>query len=126
MKAGVADQLEKARESCDAAGLMLERGYHAFAASRAYYSLFYIAQALLLDRNLSFSSHSGVIGAYGREFAKTQLLDPKFHKYLIQAQDIRNLADYGASKNLTIDQAEMLIQWANEFLDAAQQFLAHE
>jgi uncharacterized protein (UPF0332 family) len=41
-----------------------------FAASRAYYSLFYIASALLLSRGLSFSSHSGVIANFGKEFAR--------------------------------------------------------
>jgi uncharacterized protein (UPF0332 family) len=124
MKSGVADLLNKAEESTGAAEVMFERGYPVFSASRAYYSLFYVAQALLLERGLSYSSHGGVIGAYGREFSKTQLFDPKFHKYLIQAQDIRNMADYGTSNNVTAEQAQSLIQWAKEFLEAARAFLA--
>jgi uncharacterized protein (UPF0332 family) len=63
--------------------------------------MFYAAQALLLDRELSFSSHSAVIGAFGREYAKTAVLDPKFHRYLIDAQDFRNLGDYAIGPGVT-------------------------
>ena len=51
--------LEKAKRSQKAAAKLLRDGDIDFAASRAYYSLFYIASALLLSRGLSFSSHSG-------------------------------------------------------------------
>jgi len=36
-------------------------------------------ETLLLSKGLTFSSHSAVIAAYGKGFAKTGLLDPKFH-----------------------------------------------
>ncbi len=38
------------------------------AASRAYYAVFHSLQAVLLTRGLSFSRHSGVKGAFNREF----------------------------------------------------------
>jgi len=47
--------------------------------------MFYIAQALLSTKDLSFKSHGEVISAYGKNFAKTGLLDPKFHSGLIRA-----------------------------------------
>jgi uncharacterized protein (UPF0332 family) len=71
----------------------LDQGYTDFAASRTYYAMFYIAEALLLTKGLSFSSHAAVIAAYGKEFSKTGLLDEKFHRYLI-AQDFRSQGDY--------------------------------
>ena len=33
--------------------------------------MFYCAQAMLLTKNLSFSSHKGVISAFGEHFVKT-------------------------------------------------------
>lgn len=39
--------------------------------SRAYYAMFYLAQAFRLEKQLEFSSHAGVISAFGREFGKT-------------------------------------------------------
>jgi uncharacterized protein (UPF0332 family) len=62
--------LLKSHESLDAAQLLNAQGYANVAASRAYYAMFYAAQALLLERGFSFSSHSAVIAAFGREIAK--------------------------------------------------------
>ena len=49
--------LEKARRSFAAADLLLGEGDAAFAASRAYYGYFYVAEALLLSEGLRFSRH---------------------------------------------------------------------
>lgn len=37
--------IDKARESLDAARLLLEEGFAGFAAARAYYTMLYLAQA---------------------------------------------------------------------------------
>jgi uncharacterized protein (UPF0332 family) len=124
MKDEIKVLLQKARESLQAAELLKQEGYLGFAASRAYYALFYVAEALLLDRGLSFSSHSAVIAAFGKEFAKTGVLDPKFHRYLIDAQDIRNVGDYGIGSSVTLDQVQEVLCWAQEFLSAAEKILS--
>jgi uncharacterized protein (UPF0332 family) len=82
MKPEVESLLEKAQESRDAAELLRQESYPDFAASRAYYALFYTAEALLLERGLAFSRHSAVIAAFGKEFAKTSTLSPRFHRFL--------------------------------------------
>ena len=69
--------IEKAKRSQKAASNLFKDGDIDFAASRAYYSLFYVASALLLSRGLSFSSHSGVIANFGKEFAKTGASQPQ-------------------------------------------------
>ena len=50
--------LEKARRSLDASKNLMERGDYDFSISRAYYSMFYCAEALLLTKDLKFSKHS--------------------------------------------------------------------
>ena len=123
MKPPVGSLLEKARESRDAAELLRQEDYPDFAASRAYYALFYIAEALLLERDLAFSSHSAVIAAYGKEFAKTGTLSPKYHRYLIDAEDLRNVGDYGVGSVVTDAQVQELLGWVDEFLTAAEAYL---
>jgi uncharacterized protein (UPF0332 family) len=49
------DLLVQARDSLSAAKILDAQGYHGFAASRAYYTMFYIAEALLLGRGLAYS-----------------------------------------------------------------------
>ena len=48
--------------------------------------MFYIAEAFLVGENLSFSKHSAVISKFGELFARTSKIDPKFHRYLINAK----------------------------------------
>lgn len=123
MNADVAALLAKAARSRRAAALLAQEDYLDFAAARAYYALFYIAEALLLAEGLAFSSHAALIAGYGKAFAKTQRLDPRFHRYLIDAQDIRNLGDYGVGTGVSRSQVTDLLVWVDEFLAAAQAFL---
>jgi uncharacterized protein (UPF0332 family) len=115
--------LDKAVENLRAAELLVSQGFHEIAASRGYYALFYIAEALLLRRGLHFSSHSAVIAAYGKEFAKTGDLDPKFHQYLIKSQEIRQTSDYSYTETVSSISADQVLIWAREFLSAAESFL---
>lgn len=78
--------LKLADESHEVAKALVEIGHPRFSATQSYYTIFYLAQALLLTKGLTFSKHSAVVAAYGKKFAKTGLLDPKFHLYMIQAQ----------------------------------------
>lgn len=75
--------LDKAVDTIEGAELLLDHEKTNLAAGRAYYALFYIAEALLNEKGFQFSTHGDVIGAYGKEFAKTKLLDPKFHRWLM-------------------------------------------
>jgi uncharacterized protein (UPF0332 family) len=113
--------LLKAQQSLDAANLLLCNDYPDYAVSRAYYTMFYIASAFLLGDGLGFSKHSGVIAAFGREFAKPQRISPEFHRYLIEAQELRTAGDYGQINTITIDQATEQIDRAEQFLAIAMQ-----
>jgi len=86
--------------------------------------MFYVAQALLLSRGQSYSSHSAVIAAYGKEFAKTGDLDSRYHRWLLDAQDIRNVGDYGIDEEICSAQCQELTMWAKLFLEAANTHLA--
>ena len=116
--------LLKAQQSLAASQLLLKNNYTDFAASRAYYAMFYAAEALLDREGLSFSSHSGVISAFGREFAKTQRVPSKFHRYLIEAQSLRNTGDYGQLNAVDQEQALKLVQQAEEFLETVKAMFA--
>ena len=123
MKSDVKALLEKAKRSQKVAAKLYKDGDMDFAASRAYYSLFYTAEALLLTRDMSFSSHSAVIAAFGKEFAKTGALHSKFHHYLMESQDRRNIGDYSIIADVTKEQVLEILAWAKEFIKAAETYL---
>lgn len=116
--------LDKARRAIDAAQTLLDSGpFPDFATGRAYYAMFYVAEALLREKDLHFSKHGGVHGAFGEHFIKTGLLDQKYHRWLLNAFDQRIEGDYGVEIETIAEDAEKLIAQAEEFLDAARRYL---
>jgi uncharacterized protein (UPF0332 family) len=117
--------MKLADESHEAARVMIDNGITRFSAAQSYYTIFYLAQAMLLTKGLTFSKHSAVVAAYGREFARTGLLDPKFHRYLIDAQERRMVGHYGDEhEEVTEAQALESFQWAGEFMEAVKAYLS--
>lgn len=77
----------------------------------------------MLSRGLSFSSHSAVIANFGKEFAKTGVLNPKFHHYLTESQDRRNIGDYSVLAEVTPEQVTEMLAWTKEFIKIAENYL---
>ena len=116
--------LKLADESYDVAKALIDMGHPRFSAAQTYYTIFYLAQAMLMTKGLTFSKHSAVVAAYGKEFAKTGLLDPKFHRYIIQAQKLRLIGNYGEDgEEVTEEQARESLQWAGEFMEVVKGYL---
>lgn len=115
--------LDRAEESHAAAKVLLDTGFLGFSAAQSYYTMFYLVEALLYSKGLDFSSHSAVIAAYGKEFSKTKLLDPKFHRYLIIAEERRDIGHYGEESSVTEAEAKESFEWAGEFMEAVKEYL---
>ncbi len=115
--------IRKAHKSLQAAKLLLSNGMPDFAASRAYYTMFYVASAFLLGKGLSFSKHGSLIAAFGQHLVKIGEIDAKFHRRLIDAQDNRIIGDYSSTSSLTKTEAATIISQAEEFLVLAEQRL---
>lgn len=85
--------------------------------------MFYVAEALLLERNLSFSRHSAVIAAFGQHFTKPGLVPSTFQRYLTEGESLRHLGDYGQRSSVDADRAVEQVRRAEELLKVAQQML---
>jgi len=117
------DLLLKSRDSISAAKLLLNGGYPEYAAVRTYFAMFYIAEAFLEGESLSFSKHSAVISAFGRLFAHTGKVPVEFHRYLMEAQELRHSCDYDVNCGVTLEQAQQQIKRAEDFLKLAEQLI---
>jgi len=115
--------IEKAGRSIEAAKRLFDSGDYDFSVSRAYYAMFYCAEALLLTKDLSFSKHSAVISAFGKYFVKTELLPSALHDYLSDAFKDRQIGDYEAVIAVSKEQAETHIKNAEEFLTQTTKYL---
>jgi len=117
------EMLKKAHESLEASKTLLEKGFHAFALSRAYYTMFYCAEAILLTKGISVSKHSAVIALFGREFVKTGEVPHKFFTHLRTAFNLRQTADYSFVVDITEEEARENIRRAEEFLEFTRRYL---
>ncbi len=115
--------LGKAQRSLEAAQNLIKQGFYDFAVSRAYYSMFYIVEALLDQEGLSFSKHTAVISAFGQYLARPGKVLTEFHRQLIDAQAQRTRADYDLNPDLSQLDAETLVSQAQTFLTIAGQNL---
>jgi uncharacterized protein (UPF0332 family) len=123
MKEETKSFLNKAGRAIDAAQTLLKLGSIDFAAGRAYYAMFYAAQALLYEKGIRVRKHSGIHAAFGENFAKAGVIDPKYHRWLLDAFDKRIQGDYGVEALITEEDVEHMIEQAREFLKASRQFL---
>lgn len=119
----IKELFQKARESLEAAQLLLQQGYHDFAASRGYYAMFYAAEAALLSKGLSFSKHSAVVAAFGQHLAAPGEVLTHLHRYLLDAFDLRMIGDYDAPGAVGESRARQVLSWAEEFLQETERFL---
>ena len=123
MKQETRKLLAKAERSLHASETLLRAGHVEFAAGRAYYAMFHTAQALLRERDMQFRKHGSVHAAFGQHFAKSGLLDPKFHQWLLDAFDERLRGDYDLDAEFDPESVSKWIERARLFLDTARAYL---
>ena len=124
MKEYASKLLDKALDAIEAAEGLTNMGKAEFAAGRAYYAMFYVAEALLYNEfDLKLNQHGQVIAAYGKNFAKTKALDPKYHRWLRDGFEKRISGDYGVDTGIGEDVAADMINQARDFLLDARAYI---
>ncbi len=126
MKESTQQLLINAEETLNAAEVLLKEEYLRDAVNRAYYSVFYIAEALLNEKDLRFSKHGTVHGAFAQHYIKTKIFEEKYHKLLTGAFRRRMLGDYDEVAQFTSEEVRQVIEQAWDFLNAAKKYLASQ
>jgi uncharacterized protein (UPF0332 family) len=115
--------IEKSEHALEVAENLISGGYPSDAASKIYYSMYYAAQALLKFEGIDVIKHSAVESALGYSFAKTGRIDPKYHRMLIDARKIREIADYDIEEEIVEPVASLKIEEGKSFLAAIKELL---
>jgi len=126
MKETTQQLLNRALDAIEAADILLTNEKTDIAAGRAYYAMFYVAEALLNEKGFQFGKHGNVLAAYGQHFAKTKEMDPKFHNWLLTSFDQRQIGDYAFEPDIQDSVVLQMIQQAQEFLEAAKTYLGED
>jgi len=119
----IKDLIEKAKKFLHTAEYTLGIGDYDSSASRCYYAMFFMAQAALLTKQLSASSHKGVISLFGQYLVKTGIVERRLGRALNDAYDKRLAGDYEAGAVVTRDEAQALLETARDFVQRLEDYL---
>ena len=109
--------LKNAEYRLNAAKYLYNGGYYDDAVSRAYYSMFYAAKALLSVKEISPKAHKGVISKFGLEFVKKGFIEDTYGRALNHAKDRREVAEYDVEKKISKNETALIIEDAENFLE---------
>jgi uncharacterized protein (UPF0332 family) len=116
MKKEVQKLLEKSDHALKVAEFLYQQGFIQDAGSKLYYAMFYATQALLKSEGIEVIKHSAVESALGYHFAKTGKIDPKYHRMLINARNIREIIDYDIQEEIDDYLVKIKLEDGKEFI----------
>ena len=110
-------RLAQAKDSIKEAEVLMREGMsYRSVINRLYYAMFYAVLALLQEKEVGTSKHSGAIFLFDREFIKTGIFDIDFSKVLHRAFELRQKGDY-------MEQTEINKQDITEIRPKVQDFI---
>jgi len=109
--------IKKANKFTTSSELLLKSEDYDSAVSRAYYSMFFATEALLLTKGLVPKSHSGLISLFGNYFVKQNIFPKEMGRQLNRAFDKRQIGDYATVIISDKKDAENIVKIGKEFVD---------
>ena len=118
--------IKKAQRYLKSAEILLQDKDFESAVSRTYYAMFYCAEAVLLTKNLFFSSHKGVISAFGKHFIKTGIFPKELGRELSRAFEKRQIGDYEYTSLISNEEAEEILDSGKQFINTIENWLSEQ
>jgi len=122
----VALYVEHAQQMLQVADHNLADGFYASAINRAYYAIFYAANALLTTKGLSRSKHSAVIATFRQHFIKPGLIEDEYSDTYGRVMANRHVSDYEIQLTIEPDVAQDDLQDARRFVERVERHLRQE
>lgn len=117
------DLKEKAERFLRTAELSLDDGDYDSCVSRCYYAMFFMAEALLLAKDITASTHKGVIALFGEHYITTGIIEKELGKSLRRAYDLRQKGDYSTGFMVKESEAKEILEQAREFISKVEKHL---
>ena len=122
----IRELIARANKYLNSSKLLLDNGDFDSSVSRSYYAMFYATESVLLTKKLEFSSHRGVISAFGQHFVKTGTFPKELRKWLQSAFDKRQEGDYSFRSVIDKNTAKQILDQANDFVIKIIEYLKKE
>ena len=118
--------IENARQMLEVAAHNLADGFYGSAVNRAYYAIFYAANALLATQGITRSKHSGVIAAFRQYFVKPGLVEIEYGDIYGRVMDDRHISDYDVGAQIEPERARVDLDDARRFVERIERYLREE
>ena len=102
--------MERALETYSMACELHQNHHYNDAVSRAYYSMFYAAKAVLLTKGIISRTHRGTISQLNINFVQEGELEETVWKYLPMSDTLIQEADYSITKRITQKESEEILE----------------
>jgi len=123
-KALIEYRLSQARDSIREADVLDQSGMSRRSVmNRLYYAMFYAVLALLQEKEMGTSKHSGAIALFDREFVKAGAFPKEMSKVLHRAFELRQKGDYMEETEVTADDVAEIRPVAEQFVGSVERFL---
>ena len=123
-KALVEYRLTQARDSIREADVLHQSGMSLRSVmNRLYYAMFYAVLALLQEKEMGTSKHSGAIALFDREYVKTGTFPKEMSRALHRAFALRQKGDYMEETEVTTNDIEEIRPMAEEFVAGVRNYL---
>lgn len=109
--------LEKAQTFLRSAAVLLELEDYDSSASRAYFAMFYAAQALLLAENGRIPEEQGIRSSFISQFVESGPLPERAANALEQGHELMEVGDYSSSFAVKQPDCERILQEAEAFVN---------
>lgn len=119
----VTSLIERAEKYLKSSKMLLDESDYESSVSRAYYAMYYSAEAVLLTKDMSFSSHRGVISAFGEHFVKTDVFPREMGREFNRAFEKRQLGDYEYTFVISEDEAKEILEQGKQFVEIVIEYL---
>lgn len=126
MKEETKKLIAKAEHALEVAEKLMHDGYPPDAASKIYYAMFYATQALLKSEGIDVTKHSAVESSFGYHFVKPGRINAKYHRLLMDARKVREIADYDIQEEIVEPDASLKVEQGKEFLSAMKKYLSEK
>jgi len=116
-------QLKITQERLDAAKYLFDGGFYKDSVSRAYYSMYHAAMAILTLRDVKARGSSGVLRVLGLYMLQEKDMGHYYASALKFAKEERKKGDYDIFAEIGEEEAETIIGDAEKFLKRVEELV---
>ncbi len=113
-------RLSRARETLTEAELMAESAHWNGCVNRLYYACFYALTALLHQRGLASTKHTGVRALFNQHFVKPRLVERRLGAVFNELFDMRHEGDYEDLRRFDENAVQPFVPCVEQFIDAVE------